>query len=249
MQMTSRRIPLLARPRAVAAWALLVALTAPSVGAGPAPRCDDCKFLPCLEQELERGKAMRDMYRAVGAEAKSMKEYGEMTDAGGAPILNQHNQAVAGLPQCQTKFPDLTNYAEQRRWNALGWGFEFKDGKLSVSYSAATDPDKCTLRQSQLDKLKEMLPCLEIAQATEDHERDHVDRCGKSKPKTAKDLAAYEVKGYDVEIRTLQKAYDKLKRKCDTRSELTDEDPGQRYAQRERVRRSSNRVADYAATI
>lgn len=253
MQMTSRRIPLLTRPRTVAAWALLVALTAPSVGAGPAPRCDDCKFLPCLDQDLARAEQMKNMYRQVGSEAKSANEYKEMVDARSAPILNAHDSALAGLPQCQTKFPDLTNYAEQRRWNALGWGVEFKEGgKMGVSYGAHTDPEKCTLRQSQIDKLKEILPCLEIAEATEVHEKDHVARCEKAKPATAKEMAAYEVKGYEAEIKKLRSAqnYLKNKKKCEARSELSeDADGDQRLAQRERVRRATERVAAYAATI
>ncbi len=252
MQITPRCNPLRARPRTVAAWALLVTLTAPSAGAGPAPRCDDCKFLPCLEQELARTEQMKNMYRQVGSEAKSANEYKEMVGARSAPILNARDSALAGLPQCRTKFPDLTNYAEQRKWNMLGWGVEFKGGKMSVSYGAHTDPEKCTLRQSQIDKLKEILPCLEIAEATEVHEKDHVDRCEKARPKTPKDLAAYEAKGYEAELKKLRAARDylKYKKKCEARSELTqDAGADQRLAQRERVQRSANRVAAYAATI
>lgn len=229
-----------------------VMLAVPLAQAGQAPACDDCKFQKCLQSEISRSEKMREMYRRAGA-AKTMDEYQKTVDAEGDKILAAEQAALGNNPDCQTKFPDLNDMVEQKRWRALGWGIEFDKDKKAVGarFSAATkiEGDKCTLRQSQLDKLKEILPCLAIANATEAHERNHVEQCGHAIPKTPREMAAYEVKGYNAELQVLNDAKRKLDRKCDPRASGSEPDMNERYAQRERLRRAVNRVSSYAATI
>lgn len=226
-----------------------VLLAAPSSQAAEAPPCDDCKYKPCLQGEISRANRMREMYSRIGQSARTMEDYQASVDADGARILAEEQERVKGNPACATRFPDLNDMVEQRKWQQLGWGIQFDDNKKArgVNFSAATNAQKCTLRQSQIDKLKEMLPCLAIGEATEAHEKDHVERCIKAKPTTPKQMGEFEVNGYKAELKVLNDAKSKLDRKCRPPPSISDAKP--RDASKEHLRRSMNRVSTYAATL
>lgn len=229
----------------------------PSAQAAQAPSCiGDCKFSECIDAEIARATAMKNMYEGVGKTAKSLDEYKKLTDTQGDAILLQQQEAIKDQPHCQPKFPDLTNYVNQREWNSLGWGYAFDGDKLSVIYPVNTDPATCTFKQKQLNKLKEMLSCLEIPQATEAHEQDHVNRCNTKKPVTPKEMADYEVAGYKVEIEKLKATAKELEKKCKepvappvARKKPVIDTYGNSRTQPERVSRAVNRVADYVLSI
>lgn len=227
----------------------IVLLAAPSAEAAPAPPCDDCKYKPCLQSEISRANRMRDMYGRVGRSARTMDEYQSSVDAEGDRILAEEQAQIKDNPACATRFPDLNDMVEQRKWQQLGWGIEFDANKRArgVHFSAATNPQKCTLRQSQIDKLKEMLPCLAIGEATEAHENNHVEACTKAKPTTPRQMGEFEVKGYDAELKVLNDAKRKLDRKCRPPPSISD--TNQRDPAKDRLRRSMNRVSTYAATL
>jgi hypothetical protein len=232
-----------------------VMLAVPAAQTAPAPPCDDCKYQRCLDSEISRATRMSAMYDRVGKSTQTMDAYKTGTDTEGNRILGEVQAALGDNPDCKTKIPDLTQMPEQRRWQGLGWSIEFKDNvPQGVGYSAATkiDGGKCVLRESQLDKLKEMLPCLAIGNATEAHERNHVARCENKNigvPTTPAQMGAFEVEGYKAELKVLRDAKDKLDRKCRRRASSSEPDTGERYAQRERLRRALSRVSSYAATI
>lgn len=199
---------------------------------------------------------MQGVYRQVKSKAKSMEDYRKQVDAGTGPILEQHDVALAKLPQCQPNFPDLGNYVEQRNWQKLGWGYEVTNANgvksVKVSWSAVTDPQTCKLREDQIDKSKEIVACLGIAEATEAHERDHVARCESGKPTTPTAMADFEDKGYEAELKTLNAAIEKLEKMCkepEAALQGSNQSSTEGSAQRERARRAAERVATYANTI
>jgi hypothetical protein len=207
--------------RAAPAWALAAvvgAFTAVPGAAKDAPLCDECKYLPCVNLQLQQAKDMRKMYQALAGTAKDMADYAARAQAEGDKILDGYSAKMQKHPACKYHFPDIdpkTNYTAYREWAKLGWGFEMRDGAMVYRWTAVTDMESCKLREDQIAKSREIVACRELADSTEAHERMHVKQCQKAKPEGPRQTAQLELGGYDAGIRKLEATKARLtSKKC-----------------------------------
>jgi hypothetical protein len=209
--------------------AICLLLAALPVRGADAPPCDDCKFLPCVEKQLAQYKEVRRMYREEVSKASDTAEYDKLVKDKVDPIVDRYSKELAAIPACKLNFPEglaTGDLSTMSRWRALGWGYrEVEPGQVSVIWTAVTSMADCKLREDQLEKSREIVACVDLAEATEKHEREHVKQCIAQKaeikkhPEKAKELdsprahALFEVGGYDAGIKRLEKTYKRIKDK------------------------------------
>ena len=232
-----------------------MALLLPAVPAwsADAPPCDECKLLPCVQSELTQYRDMQRMFNDLAAKAQGMgmDAFKKLSDEEGDKILDRHNNRIAGKPECQTRWPEglLTgDYVAQRKWTSLGFGLkDLGGGKYSASWSAVTDPQSCELRERQLKAIRELVACVDLAIATEKHERKHVADCQKAKPTTAVELARFEAAGYAEGIKELQKVVNRIKnKKCPKPQPSHMQDPKSHEAMKKALGAANDRLSMYA---
>jgi hypothetical protein len=200
------------------AW-FLASFAVPAAAAD-APLCDDCKFLPCVKMQIDQANEMRRMYANEASRATSLVEYQRIVAEKSQPILDKYSAMTQNVPACRNNFPNLEgpeNFAAAREWTtSLHWGFKRSDDGKTVEYTwpANTDMESCKPRTAQLKKSREIVACLDLAEATEAHELKHAEQCLAKKPTDAATSARYEVEGYDVGTAKLKKTLERLKKKC-----------------------------------
>lgn len=188
--------------------------------AADAPLCDDCKFLPCVKMQIDQAKEMRNMYRNEASKAVSLADYEKIANEKSQPILDKYSAMIERIPACRNNFPTLDqkeNIAAYREWTtSLRWGYKpSADGKTAeYTWPANTDMTTCVPRTAQLKKSREIVACLDLAEATEAHELKHVEQCKAKKPGDAATSALYETQGYDVGIAKLDETRKRLQKKC-----------------------------------
>ena len=240
---------------AARAWAVgaLAALAAGGAWAQDAPACDRCEFLPCVQSELTHYKDMQKMLLdlATKVEGMPMNAFSERVDAETNKLLDRHNDRIKNKPACATRYPDglLTgDYVAQRKWTNLGFGLQdLGGGRYSASWSAVTDPQKCELRERQLEAIKGLVACVDLAVATRKHEEKHVADCRKSRPETPQAHARFEAAGYAEGIKELEKTAKRLKdKKCPRPQPTPMLGPKAKEAMKKAIGAAGERLAMYA---
>lgn len=220
-----------------------------------APPCDKCEFLPCVESELTHYRDMRKMLLdlATKAEGMPMKEFGERIDAETNKLLDRHEARIRDKPACATRYPEglfTGDYVAQRKWTGLGFGLEdLGGGKFRPSYSAVTDPLTCQLRERQLNALRQIVSCVDLAVATRKHEEKHVADCRASKPESPQAHARFEAAGYAEGIKELEKTVRRLKNKrCPKPQPSPRQGPAEREAMKKALDAAGKRLSMYAGS-
>ena len=238
-----------------ARWAAAAAIafgfaSAPGAAAD-APLCDECKYVPCVDIRLAEARAMRTMYEEVSRTAKTMDEYDRLVKERSDGILAEHLKRMLEHAACKSNLPELRGgpaTPEYRRWALLGWGIYEVDGEYSVSTPAETRLNTCKAREEQLAKLREISACLDLALATEAHERRHEKQCQAGKPESPKDYALYEVGGYDAAIKSLRATQRRLQKKCNPQPQRTiDAGPAAKKLREKAVEGAAKRVKMFNA--
>ena len=208
-----------AAPAAIAAAILLLLLPAAPARAADAPPCDKCEFLPCVQSELTHYRDTQKMFLDLARKAgeMDMNAFSKIVDEETNKSLDRHNARIKDKPACATRYPEgllSGDFVARRKWSSLGFGFEdLGGGQVRPSFSAVTDPQTCELRQRQLDALKELMACVDLAIATEKHEKKHVADCNAAKPKTPVEHARFEAAGYAEGIKELEKTVRRIRNK------------------------------------
>ena len=156
----------------------LAALLPVSAARGQAS-CADCCYYSCLAANLQETAGMRDMYQGlVSRKGLTEDQYASAVAEARQRLAVQEAGEVGGIHACDWHFPDPTDSVAMRQWQSLRWGLErLPDGRVAWKFSIQTDMETCKLRDDQLARLRQIAPCGGFADATEAHERRHVDQC------------------------------------------------------------------------
>jgi len=242
------------RTAVAAALAVALSLAAAALPArgADAPPCDDCKFLPCVESELRHYKEAQRIFNELAASAQGMDmdTFKKTSDEKIDQSLASHEARIKDKDACKTRWPEGLIDGEmtaRKRWQGLGFGVkDMGDGKIAFSWSAVTDPTSCKLRESQIEAIRELVSCVDLAVATEKHERKHVADCDPKKAATAQAQARYEAAGYAEGIKELEKTMRRLKNKRCPRPQPSHQGPKAHEQMQKTLGAAKDRLSMYA---
>jgi hypothetical protein len=193
---------------------------APAVAAD----CNDCCQLPCVEMLLKEAYQMQQTFRQLAAkrnlsQADYEKAYKQTSDG-----IAAEQAAQPDLAACKWNLP-APEPLNQRKWMTLGW--VLNAGPPTVyKFSVETKMEACRLREDQMNEYSKLAPCSELADATLQHEKKHLEQC--SAPKhgdvnSPNQRAKWEVDAYETEIGVLKKTVQKLADICAKKGSCRDD--------------------------
>lgn len=202
------------------------------------PKCD-CKHIEEIEKNIGDYRWLAEAHGRKAAELEAKE----------VPLIKKWGSAARNTEEMDAIWDDYG------KWQKVTLREEFAKARNYPSTTAVTF-DESTNKPDprQLEKARNESACLRIADSIDRHEKGHSDvrTSGRGQHERPSKLALEEKTHYEDGMKFLQEEVDSLKgkKKCrEPKSEAYGSDSGQRYAQRERMRRAVNRVSSYAAAI
>jgi hypothetical protein len=196
--------------------AVFAVLASASLSARAATPCKDCCQLPCVEAEIRYALQMQKWYRdQTVARTQTYEAYEAAEGAKAAELSRERAKGVGVLPACGWNLPDPKDTIGMRQWSSVGWSMRTDEkGNITYGFSLKTDLKSCKLREDQVEKYREVVPCSGIADAVEKHERFHAASCKPGQTRTVAQIAQDEVSAYDVELKELDSLKQALEKVC-----------------------------------
>jgi hypothetical protein len=201
------------------------------------PRCD-CYDKQAMERDIEDSKWLADAHRRKADELQMAED--ALYRAMGKSIADRSNE-MAELWNSYNSWEQGTGPGTAR---AAFEAARKYTGSIVVTFDQNTNlPDP-----AQLETARRRAACLRIAEGITFHEQRHTDvrAAGGGRYSRPSQLAREEADHYDAEAKFVQDGLDALR--C-PQAQGSSPDTGERFAQREMLKRSLTRVTAYAASI